>query len=387
MLTLAEYEQRALRVNKLGEDAAARDRLRYGFFGEIGGLLSAVKKPHRETLAPMDVASAREELGDALWYFVNVVKQDGLTLEAVGSAMIAELQERLNIDTTTHTPAPHTFEEIDGLLTYRSAFVPKARDSLLYSLAAHTGDVFNQYPLHEVSNQPQSGLLPKLLADMAFVAARFDLSFADVAEANLRKIESRWPPTGTEAVRHFDTDFEPHEQLPRQLSIEFIERVQNGRKYAFQRWKGVNIGDRLTDNRTDADGYRFHDVFHLAYMAHLGWSPVTRALLKLKRKSKPEIDENQDGARAMIIEEGIATWIFNHAALRGYYEGVEQGRLEYGLLKQVQNMVVGYEVEKCPLWQWELAILEGFKVFRQLREKGGFVDVDMNTRSIAFRPV
>ena len=42
----------------------------------------------------------------------------------------------------------------------------------------------------------------------------------------------------------------------------------------------------------------FHDVFHLAYAAVLGWSPTTRALLKIKRKSRPEIDENEDGARA-----------------------------------------------------------------------------------------
>ena len=37
-----------------------------------------------------------------------------------------------------------------------------------------------------------------------------------------------------------------------------------------------------------------------------GWSPVLRSLLKLKRKTDPELDENQDGARATIIEEGIA---------------------------------------------------------------------------------
>lgn len=59
--------------------------------------------------------------------------------------------------------------------------------------------------------------------------------------------------------------------------------------------------------------YRFHDVFHLAYAAVLGWSPVLRALLKCKRKSHPWLDENQDGARAILIEEGISTFVFNHA--------------------------------------------------------------------------
>src|SRR5258708_5446053 len=154
------------------------------------------------------------------------------------------------------------------------------------------------------------------------------------------------------------------------------------------RFNGVFIGDRLTDNSNEPDDYRFHDVFHLSYVAHLGWSPVIRALLKVKRKSKPRIDENEDGARAIIIEEGIATWIFNHAKKRDFYVGVEPGRLEYGLLKQVRGMVGGYEVEKCPPWQWELAILEGFRIFRELRKpenRGGRIIVRLNQHSIDFQ--
>ena len=73
------------------------------------------------------------------------------------------------------------------------------------------------------------------------------------------------------------------------------------------------MGDRLTDNILEPDDYRFHDVFHYAYTAVLGWSPVMRALFKLKRKSQPKIDEAEDGARALLIEEGIATWIFGQA--------------------------------------------------------------------------
>jgi len=81
---------------------------------------------------------------------------------------------------------------------------------------------------------------------------------------------------------------------------------------------GVIIGDRLKYNANETDHYGFHDVFHLAYVAHLGWSPVIRSLLKVKRKSVRAVDENEDGARAMIIEEGIATWIFNHAKKRDF---------------------------------------------------------------------
>ena len=51
-------------------------------------------------------------------------------------------------------------------------------------------------------------------------------------------------------------------------------------------------------NIADADGYRYHDIFHIANAVFLGWSPVVRALLRCKRKSQPHIDENEDGARA-----------------------------------------------------------------------------------------
>ena len=66
----------------------------------------------------------------------------------------------------------------------------------------------------------------------------------------------------------------------------------------FQQCNGVNTGDRLTDNALEPDDYRFHDVFHYAYAAVLTWSPVTRSLLRLKRKSKPKLDEVEDGALA-----------------------------------------------------------------------------------------
>jgi hypothetical protein len=227
-----------------------------------------------------------------------------------------------------------------------------------------------------------------LLELLALVAANNGLKMTSVSSANLQKIESRWRRDDAPYEPYFDEGDHEQEQLPRELEIEFIERTANGRSFVVQRWRGVNIGDPLTDNRLEQDDYRFHDVFHLAYVAHLGWSPVIRGLLKLKRKSRSAVDENEDGARAMIIEEGIATWIFNHARDKGeFFKDVKEGKLEYGLLKQVQSMVAGYEVDKCPLWQWERAILDGFQVFRKLRQdRCGTVKVNMNDRTIKYVP-
>jgi hypothetical protein len=164
----------------------------------------------------------------------------------------------------------------------------------------------------------------------------------------------------------------------------FDERNVKGKTYVFQTCRGINIGDRLTDNKFEEDDYRFHDVFHLAYAAILGWSPVTRALFRVKRKSTPTVDENQDGARAILIEEGIATWIFNHG-LENHDFRYADG-LDYPLLKAIRRFVAGYEVENCPLWQWEAAILEGFRVFRQLRKRRrGWIVADLRQRSIKFQ--
>ena len=48
---------------------------------------------------------------------------------------------------------------------------------------------------------------------------------------------------------------------------------------------GALLGNELTDNAYENSGYRYHDVFHLAYAAVLGWSPVRRQLMKQKRKT------------------------------------------------------------------------------------------------------
>lgn len=136
------------------------------------------------------------------------------------------------------------------------------------------------------------------------------------------------------------------------------------------------------------DDYRFHDVFHYAYVAILGWSPVTRSLFRLKRKSRPKIDEAQDGARAALIEEGIATWIFGQAMEMDFFQDLKAGELPFDLLKQVRQFVRGYEAENCPTWLWEEAILQGYAAFRYLREhRRGTVILDAVERRLNIEPL
>ena len=144
------------------------------------------------------------------------------------------------------------------------------------------------------------------------------------------------------------------------------------------------MGDRLTDNIMRPDDYRFHDVFHYAYAAVLGWSPVLRALFRLKRKSRADVDEGQDGARAALIEEGVATWIFGQAKQLALFEDISTGDLPLNLLKGVRSFVAGYEAETCPLWLWEEAILQGYAAFRQLKEqRRGLLRLDVGQRRLS----
>ncbi|WP_206500699.1 nucleoside triphosphate pyrophosphohydrolase family protein [Xanthomonas vasicola] len=385
-LSLPEYALKAGETNRFERTPDEFDNLRFGYFGETGGLLASVKKSVRDQLTEPQSAMAAEELGDALWYLVSTAVMLGIKPNELGEHCIRSLRRRFG-ENDRSVSEPVSFRQIDGLLlTHREGWDLNRVGQL--GVLAHSAGTLANRTLTAMQAMSQPGLREHfglLFAEWALTCACFDLRVESIARANLEKISSRWPGPDAKYPSFFDPadEFPEHERFERKFEIEFVER--DG--YVVQSLNGVYIGDRLTDNSNEADDYRFHDVFHLAYIAYLGWSPVLRGLLKRKRKSNSIIDENEDGARAMIIEEGIATWIFNHAKRFSFYEGVQAGKLDYSLLKQIQSMVEGYEVSRCKLWQWELAILNGFEVFRQLRQhRGGIVTVDMDDHKLLFRP-
>ncbi len=111
-----------------------------------------------------------------------------------------------------------------------------------------------------------------------------------------------------------------------------------------------------------------------------------RALIKQKRKSEKEYDEEQDSGRAIVVEEGLTAWIFSRAKELNFFE--DQTRISFGLLKTISEFVAGYEVSKCPPKLWERAILDGYDVFRQMRDaEGGWIVGDRVARTIEFEPL
>jgi NTP pyrophosphatase (non-canonical NTP hydrolase) len=355
-----------------------------GLFGESGSLLSQLKRAQREqpTYSTYDV-SVIEELGDVLWYLSNLASRHRVPLSALARARGTDHDLRI----AKSPSSTLTFLELQKRRLPRVERSTKTFEMDFFALGGAVGKLMSEYSEGERFELIDRGTFLLHLARTFRLVLRaadkagFSLNLA--AHNNLAKIESRWPKKH-EYPPLLDRHAPEDEQLPRRIEMYFLEKEVNRKTYVFQRCKGINIGDRLTDNRMKKDDYRFHDVFHLAYAAILGWSPVTRALFQVKRKSDPLIDENQDGARAILIEEGIATWIFHHGAENKYFRYTTN--LDYTLLKAIRTFVSGYEVENYPLWQWQRAVLEGFKVFRKLcKRRSGWVIADLKHHSISFR--
>jgi hypothetical protein len=117
----------------------------------------------------------------------------------------------------------------------------------------------------------------------------------------------------------------------------------------------------------------------------LGWSPVTRKLLRAKRKVDPEIDEVEDGGRAAVIEEGIVALVYAHAVDNEFFAATKT--LDTTLLRSIRHVTRHLEVRTRNEADWEHAIVTGYAVWRQLREhNGGRVHVDGTKRTLTFEP-
>ncbi len=223
--------------------------------------------------------------------------------------------------------------------------------------------------------------LGDLLWYLTSLASLYEIPLEEVARTNAEKAESLYSEG---SVNIFDSGFPADEQLPRRFTVNFYEKPLERNLYVKVSVHDVVIGDALTDNSHEDDGYRYHDVFHLAYAAVLGWSPVCRALLKCKRKSDAKIDEVEDGARAAIIEEAVSILVFNQAEDRNWY--ADRSSIDIGLLKTIRRMVTGLEVQACTAKQWQAAICQGYAVFKELKKNGGGnVTVDLGKQRLTYR--
>ena len=343
-----------------------------GLFGEVGSVMSAVKKHRREGSAfPGFRKAVEEEFGDALWYLAALCRRMQISIEEIFSDVVKNGKYSSAIaasnvpgwplsEVVSVTNMPNLDDVLLGLGRSAAALLTVASgDKDIRTKLANFADCF----MHALQ---ASGV-----------------SFAEVIAVNLVKTRGRFLAPDEASLPTFDLKFPMDEQIPQEFEIMIKERKSG---QSCLQWNGVFIGDPLTDNILDPDGYRFHDVFHFAHAAILHWSPTFRALIKHKRKSDPIVDEAQDSGRAIVVEEGLSAYIFSRAKQLNFFDG--QSGVSFDLLKTISQFVSGYEIETCPLKLWEDALLQGYAVFRLIRtNNGGVVAGSRVNRRITYKPL
>lgn len=219
----------------------------------------------------------------------------------------------------------------------------------------------------------------------ANLASKLGLNLDEIARRNLDKTRSRWLVPDLSASAILDEAWPEGEQLPHRLVVDIVERLDGDRAVVTVTTTpdGVQIGNELTDNAHVDDGYRFHDVFHLAHMSILGWSPVMRRNLHVKRASDPVIDEVEDGGRAIVTEEGIAAYVFTYARQRQFFDAVH--RIDFEILDTIKSLTASFEVSARSHAEWEHALLTGYRVWREVRRNGGgLVVADLTARTLDY---
>jgi NTP pyrophosphatase (non-canonical NTP hydrolase) len=299
---------------------------------------------------------------------------------------------------------------------------PQGAIAPMLGLASETGSILNVYKKYlrdGIDLSANVDFLREELGDLLWYAAAIatacGLNLDEIARDNLKRTRDRYlthakaPDFSTLPI--YDANYPEHERFPRQLTVEFTESYgQSGRLVSRMRLisaapnpfpngpieleggklggfrVGSELGDLLTDNSRQADSYRYHDAIHLGFMAVLGWSPNTRALLRLKRKSHPMTDECEDGARAIFAEEGLAAVLSRLAKRRMNF--LSEMSVDGEVIDVTKAASVDLEVEPTPAWLWRRAICHGFRALRNLVEnRGGYLIADLDARALTYKKV
>lgn len=258
----------------------------------------------------------------------------------------------------------------------------------LLGLAGEAGQLLAEYkkrlrdgPGHVLFVDRMAEELGDILWYVANLASKYELDLDSVAAQNLRKVEALYHRT--EEASRLDADYAEGERFPHHFIATFREVREGSRVEVRTEINGALIGAALTDNAYHDDGYRFHDVFHMSYAAILGWSPVLRRLMRLKRRSRPLIDEVEDGGRAAVIEEGIAAVVFDYARKHQFLAGLVD--VDEALLVTLRGMSAHLEVASQPASHWRQAVIDGFAVWRELvANGGGVVEANLDKREIRY---
>ena len=327
----------------------------FGIIGEIGSLAEVVKKYRRDKKNyETYVIQVKEEIGDVIWYLFASARRAGVR-DIVWPIVDGECC------------GSDIYNSLDKVLS-GACFLYRQRDVMESGNAAAGEDFVDSLML--------------VLEGLSEVACSAGLSMEEIASHAVSKNEMYWGDPS--ASSHcFDCtperSFPSYEQLPRKFTIRFQE-VSEGRELIIS-MNGVQLGDRLTDNTHSISGYRYHDVFHMAAAAFLGWSPVFRRMLKRKRKSDPAVDENEDGARAAIIEEAVVSQVYRYGAR---YDFKPTESIDEDLIKLIMEMTTEYECKNIEGRDWKHYATESIKLFGVIKD--GFTgDIEFNADDKSYK--
>lgn len=147
-------------------------------------------------------------------------------------------------------------------------------DSLLIpllGLAGEAGTLLSEYkkqlrdgPGHVRFADRVREELGDVLWYLSNVADKMGLTLDDIARDNLNKVSDRWKEIVGEPI-FFDDNFPEAEQLPREFEVTFAYDRDSDRAKVVVNREGEPVGNPLTDNAYEEDGYRFHDVYHFTF--------------------------------------------------------------------------------------------------------------------------
>lgn len=290
----------------------------------------------------------------------------------------------------------------------------------MLGLASETGAILNVYKKFlrdKIDLASNADYLEEELGDLlwytAAVATTFDLSLSEIAAKNLARTHDYFLPSNhirkeIQNLSILDHEYPQGEQLPRRMVFEFTEtrgptgertahvRIVDAVPHAFASGVGITddgkqvgfllgdeLGAELTDNSRRSDGYRFHDAIHIGFASVLGWSPVLRTLLHLKRRSNALIDHAEDGARAIFAEEGLATMLSQLAVRRLSFQ--TELSVDMETIDVAKAVVADLESANTPAWLWRRAINQSFLGLHRLEQHhGGRLIADLDERTLEF---
>lgn len=295
----------------------------------------------------------------------------------------------------------------------------RALNAALFGLGSETGALLDiQKKLltddlaFEVGKERARQELGDLLWYVARVSNALGFSLNEIAEMNLERVRDMWGQEGDTLTQldEFDSGGR-EERFPRFLRFQFDEfdHQEGGRTLKRagitlveatpndfpdgpinvdqNKTRGYTVGgpfgQNLTDNSQRDDGYRYHDAIHIAFMACLHWSATMRSLLGVKRKSDDAKDYEEDSARPIFLEEGLAAVLAALSVRRLNFAA--EANIDGDVLQAVKACTRDLEVSNVPGWAWRKVIVMGFMAMHELEANGGgYLVANLDDRTVTF---